>query len=111
MTNNKIKKTAQKMCNEFKNTKDDNALGMLFSADLRNVLDIAKTASRNWKELNVKLTEYLRDIKEYLEIQFKGQTEKPTLEYRTGDREGKIIISLHFHNTVLLRTVVCDQQF
>ena len=51
MTNNKIKKTAQKMCNEFKNSNNDDALATTLSEDFQNVLNIAKSASRSWKEM------------------------------------------------------------
>lgn len=111
MTNNKIKKTAQKMCNEFKNSKDDAVLYDTLVEDFQNVLAIAKTASRNWKELFVKLTEYLRDIEEYFETQFKGQEDRLIFEYHNGDREGTIIVTFKFHDKALVRTVVCNHQF
>ena len=113
MTNNKIKKTAQKMCNEFKNSNNDNTLATALSDDFQNVLNIAKAASRNWKEMSVKLVEYLRDIQEYFDTQFKGQEDRLSLEYRTThDTPEAVKVIFRFHNNKsLIRTVLCPDLF
>lgn len=110
MTNNKVKKTAQKMSNEFRTIKDDAVLYDAYVEDINNILNIAKSSSRGWKELSVKLSEYLRDVKEYFETQFKGQEDVLSLEYKS-EEEGIINITVKFHGKSLIRTAVCKNQF